>query len=499
MSFPVDRPFPSEALRDKVELHPPPTGDPSMAITDSLAPFTALLGDGGVLTGSDMTARYTLDHRELMKGETPAVLRPRSVDEVQALVCLARNHGFGLVPQGGNTGYVGGATPEAGRSQLVVSLERMTRVRAVDPLNFSLACDAGIVLADAQAAASRHDLLLPLSLGSEGSCRLGGNLGTNAGGLQVLRYGMTRDLVLGLEVVLPDGQLFSNMGALRKNNIGYDLKQMFIGAEGTLGIITGVVLKLWPSQSHRATAWLQLAADAPLPEIAALMRRETSDLISTFELISATSLSLVSAMRRAETGLATGPGGAVLLELSASSAHIPLDDVLMASLEALMERGWITDAALAQSEGQRRAMWAVRETIPEGEKHAGGSVKHDISVPISALGEFLARSGAIVGRQLPGVRLSFYGHVGDGNIHYNLVVPEGRDRLAFTREVETGIAHDLYALAIDLGGSFSAEYGIGRFKRDLLRRYADPTRLDLIATLKHGLDPNGLMNAGALT
>lgn len=469
-----------------------------MPTFDDLAPFHDLLGDGGVLTSIDMTGRYTLDHRELMQGETPAVLRPRTVAEVQDVVRLAAAHGFGLVPQGGNTSYVGGATPEPGRRQLVVSLERMTRVRGVDPLNFTLACDAGIVLSDAQKAAAAHDLLLPLSLGSEGSCRLGGNLGTNAGGLQVLRYGMTRDLVLGLEVVLPDGSLFSDMRTLRKNNVGYDLKQLFIGAEGTLGIVTGVVLKLWPAQTQRATAWLELAEDAPIPEIAALVRRETSDLVSTFELISASSLGLVAEMRGAETGLKAGAGGAVLLELSASTTRIPLDDLLMGCLETLMEHGWVVDAMLAQSEGQRRAMWAVRETIPEGEKHAGGSVKLDIAVPLSSLTAFLAQGGALLARRMPEVRLSFYGHVGDGNIHYNLVVPSGRGRLEFTRTVEAGIAHELYALAIGLGGSFSAEYGIGRFKRDLLTRYADATRLDLIATLKRSLDPDARMNAGAM-
>jgi FAD/FMN-containing dehydrogenase len=465
---------------------------------EALAPFEALLGPGGVLTDPSMTARYTRDQRDLMQGDTPAVLRPHSVAEVQALVGLARTHGFGLVPQGGNTGYVGGATPEPGRRQLVVSLERMTRIRAVDPLNFTLSCDAGTILADAQKAADADGLFLPLSLGSEGSCRLGGNLGTNAGGLQVLRYGMARDLVLGLEVVLPDGTLFSDMRTLRKNNIGYDLKQLFIGAEGTLGIITGVVLKLWPAQGQRATAWLELAAGAPIPEMAALVRRETSDLASTFELISASSLGLVTEMRGAETGLKAGPGGAVLLELTASSDRIPLDDVLMGCLETLMERGWVADAVLAQSETQRRAFWAVRETIPEGEKHAGGSVKHDIAVPISRLTDFLDRAAALLAERLPGVRLSVYGHVGDGNLHYNLVVPAGHDRLAFTREIERGFAHDLYAIALEYGGGYSAEYGIGRFKRDLLERYADPARLRLIETVKRGLDPDGIMNAGAL-
>ncbi|GJE44993.1 FAD-binding oxidoreductase [Methylobacterium soli] len=465
---------------------------------DILEPFRALLGEGGVLTAPDMLARYTLDHRALMQGETPAVLRPRAVEEVQGLVRLARRHGFGLVPQGGNTGYVGGATPEPGRRQLVVSLERMARIRAIDPLNFTLACDAGAVLADAQAAAAAHDLLLPLSLGSEGSCRLGGNLGTNAGGLQVLRYGMTRDLVLGLEVVLPDASLFTDMRSLRKNNIGIDPKQLFIGAEGTLGIITGVVLKLWPAQSFRATAWLQLAEGAPLPEISALVRRESADLATTFELISASSLGLVAEMRGTPIGLRTGPGGAVLLELQASSARIPLDDVLMGTLERLMEQGWVEDAILAQSEAQRREMWTIRETIPEGEKHAGGSFKHDIAVPVSRLTDFLGQAGRLLAERMPDVRLSFYGHVGDGNIHYNLVVPKGEDRLAFSRAVEAGIAHDLYALAIGLGGSFSAEYGIGRFKRDLLARYTDPARRALMATLKRGIDPDGVMNAGAM-
>jgi FAD/FMN-containing dehydrogenase len=293
--------------------------------------------------------------------------------------------------------------------------------------------------------------------------------------------------------------LFSDMRTLRKNNIGYDLKQLFVGAEGTLGIVTGVVLKLWPAQTRRATAWVQLTAGAPIPEIAALVRRETADLASTFEFISASSLGLVAEMRGVELGLAAGPGGTVLLELSASSERIPLDDILMGTLEALIEAGHVEDAVLAQSERQRREMWTIRETIPEAEKHAGGSVKLDIAVPTSAVSTFLVRAGAVVEAHAPGTRLSFYGHVGDGNIHFNLMVPKGRDRVAFTREVDEGVAHAVYAVAIDLGGSFSAEYGIGRFKRDLLARYGDPTRLALISTLKRAIDPQGLMNAGAMT
>ncbi|WP_287069414.1 FAD-binding oxidoreductase, partial [Methylobacterium sp.] len=463
-----------------------------------LDPFREALGHGGVLSEAGETEPYVLDHRGLMRGETPAVLRPRSVAEVQEVVRLAGRLGFGIVPQGGNTGYVGGATPEPGRRQLVVSLERLASLRSIDPLNFTMECDAGMILAQAQAAAAEHGLLLPLSLGSEGSCRLGGNLGTNAGGLQVLRYGMARDLVLGIEAVLADGSLFGDMRSLRKNNVGTDVKQLFVGSEGTLGIVTGVVLKLWPSQDYRATAWVSLAEGAPLPEIAARLRRETADLVSTFELISGNSLALVERMRGGALGVAAGSGGALLIELSASIERIPLEELLLACLEGLMEAGYVEDAVLAQSESQRRAFWAIRETIPEGEKAAGGSVKLDIALPVSALATFLERAGAELARKMPEVRLSFYGHVGDGNLHYNLLVPEGRERVAFTHEVNEGVAHTVYEIARDLGGSYSAEYGIGRFKRDLLERYADPTRLTLVGAIKRALDPEGRLNAGAM-
>ncbi|MFG1424665.1 FAD-binding oxidoreductase [Roseixanthobacter glucoisosaccharinicivorans] len=466
--------------------------------TDGLADFRALLGEAGVMTAADFIAPYVVDHRQLIRGDTPAVLRPRTTEEVQGLVRLAAQLGFGLVPQGGNTSYVGGATPDQTGRQLVVSLERMNRIRAVDPLGFTLSADAGVILADAQRAAQEAGLMLPLSLGSEGSCRLGGNVGTNAGGLSVLRYGMTRDLVLGLEAVLPDGSLLGDMRALRKNNVGYDLKQMFIGGEGTLGIVTGVVLKLCPEQVLTATAWLQLAKGAPLPQMLAEVRRETADLISSFEFITANSVALVAALKPGEVNLTTGSGGAVLLEVSSSSRRVPLDEILMGTLEALMEKGWVEDALLAQSERQRADMWAVRETIPEGEKHAGGSVKHDISVPISALDAFLEQGGAAVAAYDPALMLSVYGHVGDGNIHYNIVVPQGEDRLAFTRKIEAGLAHDLYAIAAALGGSFSAEYGIGRLKRDLLERYGDPVRRALMGRVKSAFDPAGLMNAGAM-
>lgn len=469
-----------------------------MTTTDPLAPFRALLGEGGVLEAADLTARYLLDQRALLRGETAGVLRPRSTPEVQEIVRLARQHGFGFVPQAGNTSYVGGATPDLSGRQLVVSLERMTRIRSVDALGFTLSADAGVILADAQAAADAHGLQLPLSLGSEGSCRLGGNVGTNAGGLNVLRYGMARDQVLGLEAVLPDGALFSDMRPLRKHNVGYDLKQLFIGGEGTLGIVTGVVLKLVPRPVAHCTAWVEIADAAALPEMLSEVRRESCDLVSSFEFITRTSLDLVSAIGLGDANLRTGTGGAVIIELSASSARVPLEDMMGDIIAALMEKGWVEDAFLAQSGQQRLDMWRLRESIPEGEKHAGGSVKLDISVPLSRLWDFLREGEALVRAHDPALRLSVYGHVGDGNIHYNILVPRGADRIAFTDEVNGGLAHALYALARTLDGDYSAEYGIGRLKRDLLDRYSDPARLDLMRKVKGAFDPGNLMNAGAM-
>lgn len=464
----------------------------------NLEAFRTLLGDGGVIEAPDLTERYLTDQRALLRGRTAAVLRPRSTEDVQEIVRLARAHGFGLVPQAGNTSYVGGATPDLSGRQLVLSLERMTRIREVDALGFTLSADAGVILADAQAAAEAAGLLLPLSLGAEGSCRLGGNLGTNAGGLNVLRYGMARDQVLGIEAVLPDGSLFSDMRALRKHNVGYDLKQLFIGGEGTLGIVTGVVLKLSPRPAAHCTAWVQIADASALPEMLSEVRRESCDLVSSFEFITRTSLDLVTEVGLGVPNLRTGTGGAVIIELSASSERVPLEEMMGAIIEAMMEKGWVEDAFLAQSGQQRLDMWRVRESIPEGEKHAGGSVKLDISVPLSRLWDFLREGAAIVHAHDPALRLSVYGHVGDGNIHYNILVPEGADRLAFTDAVNAGLAHDLYALARSLGGDYSAEYGIGRLKRDLLERYSDAVRLDLMRRVKGALDPDNLMNAGAM-
>jgi FAD/FMN-containing dehydrogenase len=460
--------------------------------------FREVLGEAGMVTSPDLLERYIVDQRDLIRGVTPAVLRPGNTAEMQQIVRLATSAGFGLVPQGGNTGYCGGATPDLSGRQLIVSLERMTRIREVDRLGHTLSADAGVILADAQRAATTEGLMLGLSLGAEGSCRLGGNIGTNAGGLSVLRYGMTRDLVLGLEAVLPNGDLLDDMRGLRKNNTGYDLKQAFIGAEGTLGIVTGVVLKLVPEPVTRATGWVQLTAGAPIAEMLALVRRESADLVSSFEFMTETSIGLVQGDEAGPGGLRAGAGGTLLIELASSSARVPLDDLLSGALELMIERGWVEDALIAQSERQRTDMWRLRESIPEGEKKAGGSVKHDISVPLGAIETFLARGGEAVAAYDPRLRLSVYGHVGDGNVHYNVLVPPGEERLAFTHRIEGDLSHRLYAIALALGGTFSGEHGVARLKRDLLERYADPARLRLMRRVKAAFDPDNRMNAGAL-
>lgn len=454
-----------------------------------------VLGEAGVVTDPERLATYLVDQRDLVKGRTPAVLRPATTEQVMAIMRLATRHRVGIVPQAGNTSYCAGATPDLSGDQFVLSLERLDKVRSVDPLDAALSVDSGVILKNAQEAAERAGLFLPLSLGSEGSCRIGGVIGTNAGGLSVLRYGMTRDLILGLEIVLPDGTLVSDMKKLRKNNTGYDIRQNFIGAEGTLGVVTGAVLKLIPTPSRRATAWIELAPGVPLPEMLALVRRETSELVSSFEFITARSLALV---RDPGGRLKSGSGGVILVELSSSSRHLPIDEVLEGTMGEVAEMGWAEDIIIAQTEGQRADMWQIRETIPEGEKRAGGSVKHDISVPLSRTVDFLKQGGGAVAAYDPRLELSVYGHVGDGNLHYNILVPAGEERLAFTDRIGRELAPTLYDIAAEMGGTFSAEHGVGRFKRALLQHYADPGRYRVLRGIKGLFDPHGVMNPGAM-
>jgi FAD/FMN-containing dehydrogenase len=469
----------------------------NMSPSDHVQAFRDLLGAAGVVDDPQRLVTYTTDQRQLFAGSTLAVLKPATTKQVSDIARLAARLRVGLVPQGGNTSYCGGATPDASGHQAIVSLESMDAIREIDPLSMSISVDAGAILKNVQEAAASAGLLLPLSLGAEGSCRIGGNIGTNAGGLSVVRYGMTRDLLLGIEAVLPDGTIVSDMRKLRKNNTGCDVKQFFVGSEGTLGIVTGAVLRLAPLPVRRATAWLKLAKAAPLAELLALVRRESGELLTAFEFMTARSIALATAAMASPPSVGPGSGGAILLEFASSSRHLDLDSLMETILAETVEYAWVEDAFLAQSGAQRASMWELREAIPEGEKRWGCSVKHDISVPLSCIQRFLDVAGAEVRKFHADIELSVYGHVGDGNLHYNVLVPEGIDRIAFTRLVEASLSLRLYDTAA-LGGTFSAEHGVGRFKRHLLEKYGDAGRVAAMRRIKTAFDPADIMNAGAV-
>jgi len=460
----------------------------------AIARIAEIVGDRGLVARAD-AAGYLTDHRALYAGAAAAIVQPASTDECAAILRICNDARIGVVPQAGNTGYCGGATPFDGERQIVLSLARMRAIRHVDPVGFTLTAEAGVILADAQAAAEREGLLFPLSLGSEGSCRIGGNLSTNAGGLNVVRYGTARDLVLGLEVVLPNGDVLSDLKGLRKDNTGYDLKSLFVGAEGTLGIITAAVLKLYPRPQSVQTAWLAVSSVAAANAIVGAARRRTGDQLVSAEYLSRTSLALVlEHVPGVREPLAAPHEHSLLIELAGSLDDTELRTVLENLLADGLADGEIVDGTLAESNAQREALWKLRETVPEAERHAGQCIKHDISVPIAAIPAFLteARHRLV---KIVEHELSVFGHLGDGNLHYNLVPPPGRP---FGGDVPGALTAALYDYVEEVGGSFSAEHGIGIFRRDALARYKSPLALALMRKIKMAIDPNGIMNPGKL-
>jgi FAD/FMN-containing dehydrogenase len=466
-------------------------------VNDLIEKLRAAVGPQNVLTEPGDVEPYVLDWRGVYRGETPAVVRPGSTEEVAAAVKACADAGNAIVPQGGNTGMCMASVPRAGRSEIVLSLGRMNRIREVDGLNNTLTAEAGVVLANIQQAAAGADRLFPLSLGAEGSCTIGGNLSTNAGGVNVLRYGNTRDLVLGLEVVLPDGQIWSGLRGLRKDNTGYDLKHLFIGAEGTLGIITAAVLKVFPRPSASATAWAAVMDPEAALELLALLRRHCGDRINAFELISRNCLELVLEHIPGTRDPLPAPNDwYVLTELADSHGGDALRNELERALESAMEDGLVLDVTIAESSAQAQALWKIRETIPEAAKgEAAMLYRHDIAVAVSAIPRFIREAREALETRFPGANLICFGHLGDGNLHYNVFIP-GRARAdAAARE-----AHDVTDLVYDLvqgyGGSFSAEHGVGLAKVAELRRYKSPVELELMRSIKRTLDPKGLMNPG---
>jgi len=454
------------------------------------------LSAGAVLTEPADMAPHLTDWRGRYTGRARAVVRPADTDEVSRVVRACQQAKVPMVPQGGNTGLCGGATPSDAGDAIVLCLSRMNTIRHIDALDNTLTVDAGVTLAAAQAAAAGVGRLFPLSLASEGSCQIGGNLSTNAGGVHVLRYGTMRDLTLGLEVVLPDGAIWHGLRRLRKDNTGFDMKQLFIGAEGTLGIITGAVLKLFPRPRASAVAWLATPSATAAVLLLARLREHFAERISAYELVSHTALALVlEHIPASQAPLAIASPWYVLLEITDSHAQRALSAELEAALTPALEDGLISDAAIAQSDAQAAALWQLREQISEAQKREGISIKHDISVPVSAISEFLRRADEALTPTFPGVRIVAFGHVGDGNLHYNLSKPGTQDNTAFINQTDAvnRIVHDLVDA---LEGSISAEHGLGQLKRDEILRYKSDTEIAMMRTLKNALDPSGIMNPG---
>jgi FAD/FMN-containing dehydrogenase len=457
--------------------------------------LAALLTPHALLTQPADVEPLVEDFRHLYRGVPAAVVQPTSTAEVAALLAWCHEHRVGVVPQGGNTGYCGGATPDASGTQVLVSLRRLNRIRRVDAANFSMTVEAGVVLAEVQRAAAAAQRFFPLSLGSEGSCQIGGNVATNAGGISVLRYGMMRDLTLGLEVVLADGRVLSLLTALRKDNTGYDLRNLFIGSEGTLGVITAATLKLFPAPRASATAWIAVRDVAAAIELLGMLRAASGDRVDTFELLPQIALDLVlQHIPAAKDPQVARSDWYVLCELT-SSADEDVGTPLEAALEDAIERGLVQDAALAQSGAQRDAFKLIREAVPEAQRHFGAGFKHDISVPVSSLAEFMARGAALTSQLAPEGFLVAYGHAGDGNLHFNLSKRPEASLADFDARREP-LQRAIHDLAAQLGGSFSAEHGIGRYKVEELERYAPPLELEMMRRIKQVLDPHGIMNPG---
>jgi FAD/FMN-containing dehydrogenase len=455
-----------------------------------------LLDEAGVLTDPARTAPMLRDHRSLYRGHALAVVAPADTAAVARVLSFCNENRIGVVPQGGNTGYCGGATPDASSSQVLLSLARLNDVRAIDSANYTMTAGAGCILAKLQSVAAAADRYLPLSLGSEGSCMLGGNLSTNAGGLNVIRYGMAREMVLGMEVVLPDGRVLDALTGLRKDNTGYDIKSLFLGAEGTLGIITAACLKLYPAIRSRATAFV--AVRDPDAAVALLMalRDASGDTVSSFELIPRIGVDLtVRHIPGVVDPLSSTSEWYVLCEISTSRANEPLEPLLEKVLAEAHESGLVQDATVALSEREREIFWRLRESIPEAQRKEGASLKHDISVPVSQVPRFIEVAGDWVAKNIPQGVLVAYGHLGDGNLHFNINQRAGTQTFqlqAVSQKAQRAI-HDLVR---EFGGSFSAEHGIGQLKIFELERYAPPVELDLMRAIKKALDPNGIMNPG---
>ena len=466
---------------------------PAPAADDILARLRAIVGDAHVLEADADTSPYLRERRDLYRGRTRAVVRPATREEVSAVVALCHETGTAMVPQGGNTGLVGGQTPMHG--EIVLSLTRLAAVREIDPVTGTMIVEAGMTLDAVRAAADKAGRLFPLWFASAGSCTIGGNLATNAGGVNVIAFGNTRELVNGIEVVMADGRVLSNLSKLKKDNTGYDLKNLFIGSEGTLGIITAAVLKLYPKPRTVETAFIGVANPDKALALFQRLRETMAGKIRAFELIPRIALEFVlEAVPATREPLHDTHDWYVLIELATQSDEA-LSDKLFHFLESATERGLVEDATVASSLAQAEALWALRENISEAQKRFGGSIKHDVSVPVAKVPAFLAAVEPAVLAAVPGARLCAFGHLGDGNIHCNVQQPEGADKAAFLARWDE-VNRIVHGLVTSFGGSISAEHGIGQLKRDLLPGVKDPVALDAMRAIKAALDPKRILNPG---
>ncbi|MES2241839.1 MAG: FAD-binding oxidoreductase [Pseudomonadota bacterium] len=456
----------------------------------------AIVGDAHVLTGGDLSA-WELDWRKRARGKALAVVRPADTAQVAAVVRACAAAGVPMVPQGGNTGLVGGSTPDASGRQIVLSLQRMNAVRAIDTANLTMTVEAGCILQTLQETAEKAGFLFPLSLAAEGSCTIGGNLGSNAGGTQVVRYGNTRDLCLGLEVVTAQGEVWEGLSGLRKDNTGYDLRDLFIGSEGTLGIITAATMKLYPMPAAQLTAWAAVPSMEDAVTLLGLAHRHLGAGLTGFEVMGQFALGLVAKhFKQQRVPLYEDTAFCVLLENSDHESESHAREQFERLLETAMEEGCVTDAVVAENLQQAHQLWHVRESIPLAQAEEGLNIKHDISVPVSLIPEFVRVTDQLLARAIPGVRLVNFGHLGDGNLHYNVQAPAEGDAAAFLREQEENVNALVYDSVQAFGGSISAEHGVGSLKLDKLEKHKSPVALGLMRAIKRGLDPENLMNPG---
>ena len=469
-------------------------------MTDLLTQLRTAVGAANVLTHDDPSAdlsAWEMDWRQREHGRALAVVRPGSTLEVAAVVKACAAAGVSMVPQGGNTGMVVGSTPDASGTQVVLSLTRMNRIRTLDGANLTITVDAGCVLQSIQEACEAQGFLFPLSLAAEGSCTIGGNLGTNAGGTQVVRYGNTRELCLGLEVVTAEGEIWNGLTGLRKDNTGYDLRHLFIGSEGTLGVITGAIMKLYPMPAAQLTAFAAVPSLDAAVALLGLAHQHLHAGLTGFEVMGQFALSLVvKHFPQQRVPFAGLHPYCVVLEASDSESEAHARQVFERLLEAAMEQGCVLDAVVAENMAQAKALWHIRESIPLAQAQEGLNIKHDISIAVSSIAEFVRRTDAALEAAFPGVRLVNYGHLGDGNLHYNVQAPDGSDAEAFLRDQEKPINALVYHAVDEFGGSISAEHGIGSLKRDKLEQHKSPVALGLMRSIKQALDPNNIMNPG---